>query len=265
MSLARAKLVATGVHFVISAVVLGLVTLLLLQLWYPWPLWKLLDAPGMLMIAIGVDLIIGPLLTAVVYKPGKRTLKMDLTVIALLQLAALGFGVHTMAQARPVYVVASFDRFEVVSAYQLVEKELADGDARWRDFSWTGPRYIGIRQPTALEQVDAFFEAVAGNDLHFRPRFYTEFDPAWRILSVRCTDTGDGRCQLIAHYRGTFWKVIAEEQGRLVDVLGKDVENLVNWRPNAPQPREPRQNLPFLQQQPLLPLQPAPAPATPGN
>lgn len=262
MSLIRAKLYATSIHFVISAIVLGAVAVLLLQLWYPWPLWKLLDAPGMLMIAVGVDLIIGPLLTALVYKPGKRTLKLDLTVIALLQLAALGFGVHTMAQARPVYVVASFDRFEVVSAYQLVDKELADGDATWRELSWTGPRYIGIRQPTPLEQVDAFMEAIAGNDLHFRPRFYAEFEPAWRILSVRCVDH-QGHCQLVAHYRTQFWKVIVDGQGRLIDVLGKDVDNLVNWRPNAPQPREQNPSLPFLQQQPLLPLQPATPPADP--
>jgi hypothetical protein len=266
MSLVRAKLVATGIHFALSTVLIGAVTLLLFQLWYPWPLWKILDAPGMLLIAIGVDLVIGPLLTAVVYKPGKRTLKMDLTVIVMLQLAALGFGVHTMAQARPVYVLASFDRFEIVSAYQLVEKELADGDAQWRNLSWTGPKYAGIRLPTALEQVDAFFEAVAGNDLHFRPRFYKDFEPAWRILSVRCTKISEGRCELIAHYRGVFWKVVADDQGRLIDVIGKDVDNLVTWRPNAPQPSEPRQTLPFLQQQPFIPIQPAaPPPAAPED
>lgn len=221
MSLVRAKLYATGVHFVLSALALGAVALLLLQLWYPWPLWKILDAPGMLMIAVGVDLVIGPLLTAVVYKPGKRTLKFDLGVIVLLQMAALGFGVHTMAQARPVYVVAVVDRFEVVSAFELTDKELADGDANWRAFSWTGPRYVGVRPPLPEEQENVFFEALNGNDVHLRPKFYTDFPAAWEKLSARCKDT-DGGCELAAHYRGVLWRVLVDPQGRLIDVLGVD-------------------------------------------
>jgi hypothetical protein len=260
MPLVRAKLLAAGIHFALSIVVLGAIAVLLLQLWYPWPLWKMLDAPGMLLIAIGVDLVIGPLLTAVVYKPGKPGLKFDLMAIVLLQVAALSVGVHTMAQARPVYVAATAHRFEVVSAHQLQEKELADGDAMWREFSWTGPRYVGVRQPTPLEQMDAVVEALAGNDMHIRPRFYSNFEPVWSVLSVRCEKADDGRCRLIAHHKGTFWTVIADADGRLVDVIGQDLDGALNQPLNAPPPAEPPPSLPFLQTQPAVP-----GPAPPGD
>lgn len=256
MSLIRAKLIATGIHFALSAVLLGSVALLLFQLWYPWPLWKILDAPGLLLIALGVDLVIGPLLTAVVYRPGKPTLKFDLTVIVLLQVAALAFGVHTMAQVRPVYVIAGPHRFEVISAHQLTDKELADGDAEWRTLSWTGPRLAGLREPTPLERMDAVVEALAGNDLHLRPRFYTDFESAWNVLSARCQDPGDGRCQLIAHYKGTFWNVIADTEGRLIDVLGQDLDGVLNQPLNAPPP-PPQPTLPFLNEPPAAPAPPA--------
>lgn len=262
MSLARAKLVATGIHFALSAVVLGAISVLLLQLWYPWPLWKMLDAPGLLLIAIGVDLVIGPLLTAVVYKPGKRGLKFDLTAIVMLQLAALSFGVHTMAQVRPVYVIATPHRFEVVSAHQLTEKELADGDAQWRELSWTGPRYVGLRNPTPLEQMDAVVEALAGNDMHLRPRFYGEHGSAWNVLSARCQDPGDGRCQQIAHYKGVFWNVIADADGRLTDVRGQDLDGVLNQPLNAPPPEPTQPTLPFLSTPPPAPATNAPADAT---
>ncbi len=39
-----------------------------------------------------IDVVLGPLLTLIVYKKGKRTLVMDLAVIAALQLAALTYG-----------------------------------------------------------------------------------------------------------------------------------------------------------------------------
>lgn len=240
MSHVRAKLVATGIHFASSAVLLGAVALLLFQFWYPRPLWEILDAPGLMLIALGVDLVIGPLLTAVVYKPGKRGLKFDLTAIVLLRLAALAFGVYMMAQVRPVYVIATPHRFEVVSAHQLTEKELADGAAQWRELSWTEPRYAGLREPTQPEQLDAVIEALAGNDMHLRPRFYTDLDSAWSVLSKRCQDPGGARCQLIAHYKGTFWNVIADADGRLIDVLGQDIDGVLNQPPNAPPP-EPGQ------------------------
>lgn len=253
MSLARAKLVATGIHFALSAILLGGVAWLLFRLWYPWPLWEILDARGLLLIALGVDLVIGPLLTAVVYQPGKPSLKFDLSVIVLLQLAALAFGVYTMAQVRPVYVIATPHRFEVVSAHQLTDKELTDGDAKWRELSWSGPRYIGLREPTPLERMDAVVEALAGNDLHLRPRFYADFDSAWRVLSVRCQDPGDGRCQLIAHYKGGFWNVIVGADGRLMDVLGRDLDGVLNQPLNAPPPPPRQQTLPFLRTPPATP------------
>lgn len=216
MSLIRAKLYATSIHFVISAIVLGAVAVLLLQLWYPWPLWKILDAPGMLMIAVGVDLIIGPLLTALVYKPGKRTLKMDLSVIALLQLAALGFGVHTMAQARPVYVVAMPERLDIVAAFQLDATDLAEAP-EWRELSWSGPRYVGTRLPNANER-QQLMELLGVKDVSTLPKFYLPFDQSWRLLSTFCDRSGDGRCKLLASTPRGYRHVVVDDQGQLIDV-----------------------------------------------
>lgn len=237
MSLARAKLVATGIHFVISAVVLGLVAVLLLQLWYPWPLWKMLDAPGMLAIAIGVDLVIGPLLTAVVYKPGKRTLKLDLSVIALLQLAALGFGVHTMAQARPVFVVAMPERLDVVAAFQLDAAELA-ASPEWGTLSWTGPRYVGTRLPTAAERQE-LMDQIGIRDTSSMPKFYVPYEQSWRLLSTYCDRSADGRCRLLASTSRGYRYVIVDDEGRLVDLSAESADPstpAATASPTAPRP-----------------------------
>jgi hypothetical protein len=39
---------------------------------------------------LAVDVIIGPVLSFMVYKEGKKTLKMDLSIVILLQALALG-------------------------------------------------------------------------------------------------------------------------------------------------------------------------------
>lgn len=216
MTLVRAKLLATAIHFGLSAIVLGAVALVLLQLWYPWPLWKMLDVPGMLLIAVGVDLVIGPLLTALVYKPGKRTLKLDMAVIVLLQIAALGFGVHTMAQARPVYVVALPERLDVVSAFQLDAADLEAAPA-WADLSWTGPRYVGTRLPTASERQE-LLNLLGLKDISSLPRFYVPYEQSWRLLSTFCDRSGDGRCKLLANTARGYRHVVVDDAGRLIDL-----------------------------------------------
>jgi hypothetical protein len=73
----------------------------------------------LIQIAVGVDIFLGPMLTLVVFKHGKKGLKTDLTVIALLQIAALAWGVHLMYQERPVFLAFAGDRFGTVTKGQI--------------------------------------------------------------------------------------------------------------------------------------------------
>ncbi|MGE6390963.1 hypothetical protein ACQKDP_10315 [Psychrobacter pacificensis] len=68
-----------------------------------------------------VDLISGSLSTLVVYKKHKKTLKMDLTIIALIQLSALSYGLYSVYEARPVFIAYVVDRFDLVRANDISE------------------------------------------------------------------------------------------------------------------------------------------------
>ena len=50
---------------------------------------------------LAIDVIVGPLLSLLVYKEGKKTLKMDLSIIVLVQILAMSYGVYVIAQSRP--------------------------------------------------------------------------------------------------------------------------------------------------------------------
>ena len=69
------------IHLLISLLVVGSVAAYVIYFWYPIPLLPMAKADELLMMVGGIDLIVGPLLTLLVYKQGKKTLKMDLTVI----------------------------------------------------------------------------------------------------------------------------------------------------------------------------------------
>ncbi len=54
-----------------------------------------------------VDVIVEPLFSLLVYQEGKKTLQIDLSIIILVQAMALSYGVYTIAQPRPGWIVQS--------------------------------------------------------------------------------------------------------------------------------------------------------------
>ena len=63
--------------------------------------WKASRAHVAISAAIGVAVVIGSLITLVIFDLKKKALKFDLSVIAALQLAALAYGCHVRFESRP--------------------------------------------------------------------------------------------------------------------------------------------------------------------
>ncbi|MFZ3192919.1 MAG: hypothetical protein WA154_06910 [Moraxellaceae bacterium] len=101
----RAKFQATGIHLLFS-LLLVLVGFALLLMWYPaWLFWS--DGGiQVLWLLVGVDLILGPALTFVVYNPKKslRERVLDLSLIILIQLAAFGYGMYQAYDQRSLVI-----------------------------------------------------------------------------------------------------------------------------------------------------------------
>ncbi|MBL0165373.1 MAG: hypothetical protein IPP82_17465 [Xanthomonadales bacterium] len=82
-----------------------------------------------------------------------------------------------IAQARPVFIVAAVDRFEVVSANTLDAAELAKGsEPEFRQLSWSGPRLVAAKLPVdADKRSDLLFSSLAGKDIQAFPEFYVAY------------------------------------------------------------------------------------------
>jgi hypothetical protein len=167
---------AAGFHFLISLAILAGALALMRLLWYPDFYFAAIGASGLLIILFSVDVTLGPLITLIIFKSGKKGLKFDLCFIAACQLAALFYGVYTMALARPVFTVFNDDRFEVV---QAVDIDLSD--ARYPEFQalpWTGPRWAAVKADGSDDEfVKALLAAVLnGERLSERARFFVPYD-----------------------------------------------------------------------------------------
>lgn len=168
---------ASGIHFSLSLLI-GLIAFCLLYfVYFPQPYFQAAGAGQLVLILLGVDVILGPLLTLVVFKSGKKTLKFDLATIAVLQFAALSYGLHVMWVARPVFIVAAIDRVELVYANALDDSDLAKAVGRFAKRSLSGPVFVGVTLPTDTKEVlELRDSALAGKDIQLFPRYYRSWD-----------------------------------------------------------------------------------------
>lgn len=187
---------ASGTHLILSLLVIGGIAVAALQAWYPWGLHRVTDANRLLATMLGIGIASGPLLTLIVYRPGKRGLAFDLVAIAVLQLASLGYGLYALSQARPVFLVGIGGQFTLVAANELDPTTLADTRPEWRRLPWTGPHLVGARMPDDpddLHQLMTDFMA-GGPGLERTPHRYIDFSevaPGLTALSHPAHQSGN--------------------------------------------------------------------------
>ena len=118
---------AAGIHLCISLVIAALAATLVFALWYPYPYRDLSGGRELFTMLVSIDVILGPLLTLAVFnlKKPRAELVRDLAIIGLVQLLALGYGLWTVYQARPVHMVFEMDRFRVTHAADIDPELLA--------------------------------------------------------------------------------------------------------------------------------------------
>lgn len=142
------KLKAASIHFLFSAALVTIVMVLCALVWYPGALFWAAGMSTLMVLIVAVDLVLGPLLTGVVYAPGKRTLKFDLAVIASIQLAALFYGVYAIYGARPAYIVFTTDRFEAVAAIDIEVERPEFKQSKFNRIPLSGPEIVAASMPT---------------------------------------------------------------------------------------------------------------------
>ncbi len=175
----RERAVAAGIHLLISLAVATAVLGLVFWVWYPEPLDRLSGVGAILVLLLAIDVVLGPVLTAVVFDRRKRSLRFDLACIGVLQLAALAYGLYTVEAGRAHHLVFVKDRFEAVSRADLRSEDMAiAANNPYARASWFGPRFVAAEFPADGEaRQQLMFESVlGGRDLHHLPAQYRALD-----------------------------------------------------------------------------------------
>lgn len=141
------KLKAFTVHLLACAVVAGLLIATFVRFWFPQPYFSADGGWQGVRLVAAVDLVLGPILTLVVYSTRKtrKELFFDYTVIGALQVLALASGIWAAASHRTALVIFADGTFYSVDA-DTVER-LGDRARAIVSRSGSRPAYGIIRMP----------------------------------------------------------------------------------------------------------------------
>ncbi len=206
-------------HLAISAAIVGAVCALIFFFWYPQPYFAIKGAWNVLRVLIGVDLILGPLLTLILFRPGKPRLALDMAIIATIQLSALLYGTTVIYQERPYYAVFAVDRFEVL-ARRDVEPNAAAG-ARFTSKPLIGPILAFASRPSDPAEFQRLLEETLFEnkpDIERRPEYWSRYEDSRDAVLGRAGKLSDLAVQQPA---------AADRVRRAADALGKDSSALV--------------------------------------
>jgi len=147
-SLLKSKFKAAGIHLGISSIIFLVLAYFIIFRWYPWPYFTADGGwQGIRIIAL-IDLVLGPLLTLIIFNPAKslREIRFDLGAIGLLQISALIWGIYTVHSERTAAIVHWDGEFYTVSAKVYKEQGMPlDGLAQ---FSNAHPPLINAYRST---------------------------------------------------------------------------------------------------------------------
>ena len=116
LSIRPSKGVAFAIHLTLSLLIFSTLVLMMALFWFPGDLFFIDGGWQGLKLVAMVDLVLGPALTLLLYKPGKPKLALDMSLIAAFQIGALAYGFYATHQQRTVAIVFAEQGFNTLSA-----------------------------------------------------------------------------------------------------------------------------------------------------
>ena len=136
---------AAAIHLGLSAVLYVVLLYLIVFFWYPQPYFAADGGWEGVSLITGVDLVLGPLLTLIVFKAGKPGLRRDLTIIGVVQTVALVWGTWLVYDQRIAMVTYADGTF-----YTLTQEQVRDAGGQASavaERAQTTPPYGFVRLP----------------------------------------------------------------------------------------------------------------------
>lgn len=150
---------------------------LVFYIWYPSDLTFATGVLPIYGILLFVDFILGPALTLIIYKKDKIKMYIDITIIVILQVSAFLYGLYTLEQGRPAWLVFVIDDIEIVSKSDIKKSEdLGNENFKIGFFEkpiWVAAEYSSNLKIAQQQKEDEMFKGIS---LAQRPETFVLID-----------------------------------------------------------------------------------------
>lgn len=183
----RDKIKAFAIHLSLSALAGLLCAIIIYKVWFIAPLDIATKITPIFLMMIGIDIIVGPLLTFLVYKKGKKTLKFDLSIIVIIQFIALIYGVFNIYQSRPLWIAFDQDAFYLIRANEVDIESEKKAAIDYKHHIISSPQFVVVERPMIETQKGKelrFYDFIGVNLAVKQPELYHSIDKARRTLST---------------------------------------------------------------------------------
>jgi len=173
----KIKLKASFFHLCLSAIIIIILTSLIIYFWFPWNYLGITNFKSIMLLILCIDVILGPLITLFIYKPNKKSLRFDLSMIASIQVLALAYGLNALYETHPLYITYNHGAFNLVQA-----NEVNPSKAKYKEFNLSklsSPKLAFAKMPTdPKEQTDIIIgvDLLGEPDIDKRTEYYEPYE-----------------------------------------------------------------------------------------
>ena len=144
--------------------------------WYPGAYYAISGVSSQVWVLVAVVFVVGPILSTLVFRPGKKGLKMDLFILGAVEIAVIAAALAMMYLRQAYFTVFAIDRFEAIPRQEVVDFELA----RLQFGSRPGhePRLVFASLPDDTERMQALIDEtilMGMPDIDRRPEFWAPY------------------------------------------------------------------------------------------
>ena len=171
-----ARLKVFQLRLLASTALLLLVFGVVRWLWYPGAYFAISGVSRQFLVLAAVVIVVGPVLSAFVYKPGKRELVFDFSVLAGVEVLAVVAAMVLLYQRQPHFAVFAVDRFEAVAQGEIDLDTLPAGIEGRRPGHV--PRLVYARMPDDPDVVSRLIDEtvfMGMADIDRRPEFWEPY------------------------------------------------------------------------------------------
>ncbi len=212
------KIPAFLIHLAISGTLVLSLVAAVYFVWYPSPYLEHDGARDILRIVIFVDVVLGPLLTLVLFHRGKAGAVRDVGMVAFLQIVAFVYGAGLMMQYRPAFLVYADDSFYAVRWPDVAPHTKDHARVEQMRVS-KGPAMVVVDLPEDREERKRIR---SGPAVPFQGDLYQPMTPErWRAVLAKAIDVEEqvrkqpARSEQLARFRVEF----LDNSGKTIDKL----------------------------------------------